>query len=168
MGKGENMKKKQPVIYNFAGNVCRFCRWFYFKSNFSTKPAFAKKAPSHQKVVIAEEFRVVDIRMERYWAASELRVICRIHFPKKTSPQAPVPQLRLGQESGFQIILSAGAGAGSRIIMKDKKNKTRTVIGNTELYIPKIAAYPQASSIFNCFVRPSGQISLVGARRNHN
>jgi hypothetical protein len=59
-------------------------------------------------------------------------------FSKKDEPQTPVPQLRLGQESGFQIILSAGAGAGSRIIMKDEKNTTRTVIGNMELYLPKM------------------------------
>ena len=70
-------------------------------------------------------------------------------FPKIDESQAPVPQLRLGQESGFQIILSAGAHAGSRILMKDKKNKTRTVIGNTELYIPQtqVTHKRQVSSI---------------------
>jgi hypothetical protein len=56
-------------------------------------------------------------------------------FPVIDKSQAPIPQLRLGQEKGFQIILSAGADAGSRITMKDERNKRRTVIGNTKLKV---------------------------------
>jgi hypothetical protein len=86
----------------------------------------------------------------RLFLASLIEIVNLLDiFPKIDESQAPVPQLRLGQGSGFQIILSAGADAGSRIIMKDEKNKTRTVIGNTELYITqtRVTHKRQVSSI---------------------
>jgi len=67
---------------------------------------------------------------------------------EKTS-KASAAQLRMGQETGFQIILSAGEAEGSRIILKDANNKTRTVIGNMQLYIPltQVTHNRQVSSI---------------------
>jgi hypothetical protein len=56
-------------------------------------------------------------------------------FPVIDESLAPVPQLRLGREKGFQIIFSASEAEGSRILMKDNKNNARTIIGNTEFYI---------------------------------
>ena len=55
---------------------------------------------------------------------------------RQQKSEVPATQLHLGRETGFQIILSSGGAGGSRIIMKDEKNKTRTVIGNTEVYMP--------------------------------
>jgi len=139
MGKGENMKNKQPLFIILLAMLAGFAGGFISNQIFQTKPAFAKKAPSHQKVVIAEEFRVVD-KDGRILASFGTPGYLPDTFSKKDEPQTPVPQLRLGQESGFQIILSAGADTGSKIIMKDEKNITRTVIGKTKLYIPQTNA----------------------------
>jgi len=136
-GKGKNMKKKQPLFIILLAALAGFAGGFVSNQIFQTKPAFAKKALSHQKVVIAEEFRVVDKDGKILGSFGTPGYLPDIFF-KKDASQAPVPQLRLGQESGFQVILSAGAGAGSRIIMKDEKNTTRTVIGNMELYLPQM------------------------------
>lgn len=133
------MKKKQPLFIILLATFAGFAGGFISNQIFQTKPAFAEKAPGHQKVVIAEEFRVVD-KDGKILASFGTPGYLLDTFPKIDESQAPVPQLRLGQESGFQIILSAGADAGSRIIMKDEKNKTRTLIGNTELYIPQTRA----------------------------
>jgi len=148
MGKGENMKKKQPLFIILLAALAGFAGGFISNQIFQPKPAFAKKALSHQKVVIAEEFRVVDKDGKILGSFGTPGYLPDI-FSKKDGSQAPVPQLRLGQESGFQIILSAGAGAGSRIIMKDEKNKPRTVIGNNEFYIQqsRLTYKRQVSSI---------------------
>jgi hypothetical protein len=130
------MKKKQPLFIILLATVAGLAGGFISNQIFQTKPAFAKKALSHQKVVIAEEFRVVDKDGKILGSFGTPGYRSDI-FPKIDASQAPVTQLRLGQESGFQIILSAGAAAGSRIIMKDEKNKPRTLIGNTEFRIPQ-------------------------------
>jgi hypothetical protein len=142
------MKKKQPLFIILLATLAGFAGGFISNQIFQTKPAFAKKALSHQKVVIAEEFRVVDKDGKILGSFGTPGYRPDI-FPKKDESQAPTPQLRLGQESGFQIILSAGADAGSKIIMKDKKNKTRIAIGNTEFYIPltRVTHRRQVSSI---------------------
>lgn len=120
------------LLVIFAG----FAGGFISNHIFQTKPAFAQKAPDRQKVVIAEEFRVVD-KDGKILASFGTPGYRSDIFPKIDEPQAPVPQLRLAQESGFQIILSAGPGAGSRIIVKDEENTPRAIIGNTEFYIPQ-------------------------------
>jgi hypothetical protein len=131
------MKKKQPLFIILLAMFAGFAGGLISNQIFQTKPAFAKKALIHQKVVIAEEFRVVDKDGKILGSFGTPGYLSDI-FPKIDPSQAPVPQLRLGQESGFQIILSAGTEVGSRIILKDEKNTTRAVIGNTELYIPQI------------------------------
>ena len=148
MGKGEYMKNKQPLIIILLAAFAGFAGGFISNQIFQTKSAFAEKAPGHQKVVIAEEFRVVD-KDGKILASFGTPGFLPDKFPKIDESQARVPQLRLGRESGFQIILSAGADAGSKIIMKDKKNKTRIAIGNTEFYIPltRVTHRRQVSSI---------------------
>jgi hypothetical protein len=142
------MKKKQPLFIILLATVAGLAGGFISNQIFQTKPAFAIKALSHQKVVIAEEFRVVDKDGKILGSFGTPGYRSDI-FPKIDASQAPVTQLRLGQESGFQIILSAGAEAGSRIIMKDEKNKPRTLIGNTEFHIqqPPLTYKRQVSSI---------------------
>ena len=133
------MNNKQPLFIILLAAFAGFAGGFISNQISQTKSAFAQKAYSHQKVVIAEEFRVVD---------KEGKILASFGTPgylpdkslKIEASQDSVPQLRLGRESGFQIILSAGADTGSKIIMKDKKNTTRTIIGNTKLYIPQTNA----------------------------
>ena len=103
---------------------------------FETRSAFAVKEPKYKKVVIAEEFRVVDKNGRVIGSFGTPGYLFDI-FPVVDDSLAPVPQLRLGHEKGFQIIFSASEAEGSRIVMKDNKNKARTVIGNTEFYIPQ-------------------------------
>jgi hypothetical protein len=57
---GENMKKKQPLFIILLATFAGLAGGFISNQIFQTKSAFAEKKPSHQKVVIAEEFRVVD------------------------------------------------------------------------------------------------------------
>ena len=142
------MKNKQPLLIILLATFAGFAGGFISNQIFQTKSALAQKAPDHQKVVIAEEFRVVDKDGKILGSFGTPGYLSDI-FPQKDTSQAPVPQLRLGQESGFQIILSAGADIGSRIIMKDEKNKPRTVIGNTKFYIPQtqVTHRRQVSSI---------------------
>ena len=133
------MKKKQPLFLILLATFAGFAGGFISNQIFQTKSAFAQKARAHQKVVLAEEFRVVD---------EDGNILASFGSPgylldksaKKETSQASGPQLRLGLESGFQIILSAAADTGSNIIMKDERNTTRTVIGNTEFYIPQTQA----------------------------
>lgn len=128
------MKKKQSLFIIFVAALAGFAGGFISNQIFQTKSAFAEKAPGHRKVVVAEEFRVVD---------KDGKILARLGtpgylpdiFPQIDKSQAAVPQLRLGQESGFQIILAAGEAAGSKIIMKDEKNAARTIIGNTEFQL---------------------------------
>jgi hypothetical protein len=129
------MRTKQPFLIILVAAFAGFAGGLISNQIFQTKSALAQKAPAHQKVVIAEEFRVVDKNGKTLGSFGTPGYLSDI-FPRIATSQAPVPQLRLGQDSGFQIILSAGPDAGSRIIMKDEKNKPRTVIGNTEFYIP--------------------------------
>jgi hypothetical protein len=150
------MKNKQSLFIILLATLAGFAGGLISDQVFQTKPAFAKKALSHRKIVIAEEFRVVDKDGKILGSLGTPGYLLDI-FPKKDESQALTPQLRLGQESGFQIILSAGADAGSRIIMKDEKNKTRTLIGNTELYIPQTrATYRRQVSSIVLFNRQGG------------
>lgn len=128
------MKKKQSLFIILAATLAGFAGGFISNQIFQTKSAFAEKAPNQRKVVIAEEFRVVDQDGKILASLGTPGYLPDI-FPNPDKSQAAVPQLRLGQESGFQIILTAGAAAGSTIMMKDKKNTTRTVIGNTEFHL---------------------------------
>ena len=142
------MKKKQPLFIILLAVLAGFAGGFISNQFFQTQPAFAEKASSHPKVVIAEEFRVVDKDGKTLGSFGTPGYLEDI-FPKIDESQTLVPQLRLGRESGYQIILSAGADAGSSIIMKDQKNITRTVIGNTEFYIrqSRLTFKRQVSSI---------------------
>jgi hypothetical protein len=127
------MKKKQLFIIllaSFAG----FMGGLISNQIIETRPAFAVKEPKYQKVVIAEEFRVVDKDGKIIGSFGTPGYLFDI-FPVIDESLAPVPQLRLGQEKGFQIIFSASEAEGSRIVMKDNKNKARTVIGNTKLKV---------------------------------
>jgi hypothetical protein len=139
MGKGEYMKNKQPLIIILLAAFAGFAGGFISNQIFQTKSAFAEKAPGHQKVVIAGEFRVVD-KDGKILASFGTPGFLPDKSTKIEASQASVPQLRLGRESGFQIILAAGADTGSKIIMQDEKNITRTVIGNMKLYIPQTNA----------------------------
>jgi len=142
------MKKKQPLFIILLASFAGFIGGLISNQIFETQSAFAVKEPGQPKVIIAQEFRVVDTDgkiLGRFGASGDLPDL----FSKKKMSKVPVPQLILGQETGFQIILSASEAEGSRIVMKDKKNKIRTVIGNTELYIPltRVTHRRQASSI---------------------
>ena len=146
--KGKNMKNKQPFVIILLATFAGFAGGFVSNKIFQTKTALAQKASNHQKVVIAEEFRVVDKDGKTLGSFGTPGYLSDVS-PTIDTSEAPVPQLRLGPESGFQIILSVGPNAGSRIIMNDEKNKPRTVIGNTEFYIPltRVTHRRQVSSI---------------------
>ena len=142
------MKNKQQLFIILLASFAGFMGGLISNQIIETRPAFAVKEPNHQKVVIAEEFRVVDIDGKIIGSFGNPGYLIDI-FPKIDESLAPVPQLRLGQEKGFQIIFSASEAEGSRIVMKDNKNKARTVIGNTEFYIPQtqVTHRRQVSSI---------------------
>lgn len=142
------MKNKQPLFIILLAAFAGFAGGFISSQIFQTKPAFAEKGLSHQKVVTAEEFRVIDQDGKILGCFGTPGYLPDI-FPKKDASQAAVPQLRLGRETGFQIILSAGGDAGSKIIMKDKKNITRVAIGNMEFHIrqTQVTHRRQVSSI---------------------
>lgn len=129
------MKRKQQLAVIVMAVFSGFIGGLASNQFFQTPPAFAEKGFFSQKVVTAEEFRVVDQDgkiVGRFGASEDLSDSSSSEKNSKPSPA----QLRLGQENSFQIILSAGAAAGSRITLKDAKNKERTVIGNMQLYIP--------------------------------
>jgi hypothetical protein len=133
------MKNNHLLLIILLATFGGFAGGFISNQIFQTKPAFAQKTPSHQKVVIAEEFRIVNKDGKILGSFGTPSYVSDM-LPKTDASQASVAQLRLGQESGFQIIISAGPDVGSRIVMKDKKNKPRTVIGNTKFHIPQTNA----------------------------
>ncbi len=128
------MKNKSSLFIILVAIFAGFAGGFISNQIFQTKSAFAVKAPDHKKIVIAEEFRVVD-KAGTVLGSFGTPDYLPHKSPEMDKSQASAPQLRLGQEFGFQIILSANADTGARITMKDKKNKTRTVIGNTEFHL---------------------------------
>jgi hypothetical protein len=142
------MKRKQQlavvVIAAFAG----FIGGLTSNQIVQTPSAFAEKGFVNQKVVVAEEFQVVDKDgkiVGRFGTSGDLP---DLSSGEKNS-KASAAQLHLGRETDFQVILSAGEAAGSRIILKDASNKTRTVIGNMQLYnsMTRITHIRQVSSI---------------------
>jgi hypothetical protein len=141
------MKTKPQVLIIFLASLAGFIGGLISHHVFETRPAFAVKETQHRKVVMAEEFRVVD---------KDGKIIGSFGTPdlqdaSSASDERPAPaaQLRLGRKKGFQIILSAGETNGSRIVMKDQKGITRTAIGNTEFYMPmrKVTHKSQVASI---------------------
>lgn len=142
------MKNKPQLFIILLASFAGFIGGMISNQIFETRPAFAVKEPKYQKVVMAEEFRVVDKDGKILGSFGTPGYLLDI-FPVIDASLAAVPQLRLGREKGFQIIFSAGEVEGSRIVMKDNKNKVRTVIGNTELYIPltRVTHKRQVSSI---------------------
>ena len=128
------MKTKQQLFIILLASFAGFVGGLISNQIIETRPAFAVKEPKYQKVVIAEEFRVVDKDGKIIGSLGTPGYLLDI-FPIIDESQAPVPQLRLGQEKGSQIILSAGADAGSRITMKDERNRRRTVIGNMKFKV---------------------------------
>lgn len=150
------MKRKKQLKMILMAAFAGFIGGLASNQIAQPQSAIAEKSFVNQKVVIAEEFRVVD---------QDGKIVGRFgtsgDFPALSSGEknskAAAAQLRLGQETGFQIILSAGEAEGSRIILKDAKNQTRTVIGNMQLYIPltRITHNLQVSSIV--LLDPSGR-----------
>ena len=142
------MKTKPQLLIILLASFAGFMGGFISHHIFETRPAFAVKAPQYQKVVMAEEFRVIDKDgniLGSFGTPGYLKEANPTTDEKLTS----VPQLRLGQKKGFQIILSAGDANGSRIVMTDKNSTTRTVIGNTEFWLPmkKVTHNTQVASI---------------------
>jgi hypothetical protein len=130
------MKTKQSVAIVFLAAFAGFVGGLISNQIFEPRPALAQKESAPSKIVSAQEFRVVDTDgriLGRFGVFGDLPDL----GSKQQISKAPAAQLRLGQETGFQIILSSGDAAGSRIVMKDEKNKTRMVIGNTEFYMPQ-------------------------------
>ena len=142
------MKTKPQLFIILLATLAGFMGGLISNHIFETRPAFAVKEPKYQKVVMAEEFRVVDKDGKILGSFGTPGYLLDV-FPAINESLAPVPQLRLGRETGFQIIFSANEAEGSRIVMKDNKNKARTVIGNTEFYIPqtRVTHRRQVSSI---------------------
>ena len=128
------MKTKSQVFIILLASLAGFIGGLISHHVFETRPAFAVKETQHQKVVMAEEFRVVDKdgKILGSFGTTDLQ------DASSASDERPAPaaQLRLGQRKGFQIILSAGETDGSRIVMTDKNSTTRTVIGNTQFFLP--------------------------------
>jgi hypothetical protein len=146
--RGGHMKNQQRLGIILLASFAGFVGGFISNHTFQSSSAFAEKQPLHQKVVIAEEFRLVDKDGTIFGSFGTCGQSGYLSS-KNENANPSVPQLRLGQENGFQIILSAAGAQGSRIILKDNNNKVRTVIGNMELYIPltRITHNRQASSI---------------------
>ena len=142
------MKTKPQLFIILLATLAGFMGGLISNHIFETRSAFAVKGTHYQKVIMAEEFRVVD---------KDGKILGRFGIPDyrsdanpaKDEKLAPVPQLALGQKKGFQIILSAGDANGSRIVMTDKSGTTRTAIGNTEFFLPmrKITHNSQVASI---------------------
>jgi len=128
------MKTKPQLYIILLATLAGFMGGLISNHIFETRPAFAVKEPKYQKVVTAEEFRVVD-KDGKMLGSFGIPGYLQDEHPVTEKRPAPVPQLRLGQKKGFQIILSAGEADGSRIVMKDKNSTTRTAIGNTKFYI---------------------------------
>jgi hypothetical protein len=129
------MKSKQQLTVILMAAVAGFIGGLISNQIVQSQAAFAEKGFAPQKVVVAEEFQVVDQDgkiVGRFGTSGDLPDLSA----SKTISNASAPQLRLGQDTGFQIILTAGETGGSRIILKDANNKPRTVIGNMQLYIP--------------------------------
>jgi hypothetical protein len=136
IGKGEHMKTKPQLFIILLASLAGFMGGLISNQIIDTRPAFAVKEPKYQKVVVAEEFRVVDKDGKIIGSFGTPGYLFDV-FPVIDESLAPVPQLRLGQEKGFQIIFSANEAEGTRIVMKDNKKIARTIIGNTEFYIPQ-------------------------------
>ena len=141
------MKTKPQVFIILLAALAGFMGGLISHHVFETRPAFAVKKIQHQKVVMAEKFRVVDKdgNILGSFGTPDLQDTSSASNERPAS----VAQLRLGQKKGFQIILSAGEANGSRIVMTDQKGITRTAIGNTEFWLPmrKITHKSQVASI---------------------
>jgi hypothetical protein len=148
LGKGEYMKRKQPFTVILIAAFAGFIGGLTSNQIVQRPSAFAEKGFVNQKVVIAEEFQVVNQDGKIVGRFGTSNDPPDLSSDEKIS-KASVAQLHLGQETGFQIILSAGEAEGSRIILKDAGNKTRTVIGNMQLYITqtRVTHNRQVSSI---------------------
>ena len=150
------MKTKPQLFIILLAALAGFTGGLVSHQILETRPAFAVKAPQYQKVVMAEEFRVVDEEGKILGSFGTPNSVQNSNAAddKKTGL---VPQLRLGQKKGFQIILSAGVAGGSSIIMTDKNSTVRTVIGNTQFWLPmkKVTHKTQVASIvlFDQFAR---------------
>jgi hypothetical protein len=130
------MRRKQQLRAILMAGLAGFMGGMASNQLVRIHPAFADKGAANRKVVIAEEFQVVDPDGQIVGRFGTFSDPPDIPVGLKTSKTAAM-QLRLGQEPGFQIILSAGAADGARIILKDAGHKTRAVIGNTQLYVPQ-------------------------------
>lgn len=130
------MKNKPQFLIILLAAAAGFVGGLISNQIIATRPALAVKNTQYQKVVIAEEFRVVDKDGKIIGSFGAPRYLFDV-FPVIDASLAPIPQLRLGREEGFQIIFSASEAEGTRIVMKDNKNKARTIIGNTEFLIPQ-------------------------------
>lgn len=150
------MKIKPQLFIILMASLAGFMGGLVSHYIFATRSAFAVKAPQYQKVVMAEEFRVVDKEGKILGSFGTPSNVQDANAANDEKP-APFPQLRLGQQPGFQIILSAGEAGGSSIIMTDKNSTVRTVIGNTQFWLPmkKVTHKTQVASIvlFDQFAR---------------
>ena len=133
--KGEHMKTKPQFFIILLAAFAGFIGGLISHHIFETRPAFAVKETQYQKVVIAEEFRVVD-KDKKILGSFGIPGYLQDGNSVVDERSAPVSQLSLGQQTGFQIVLSAGEAGGSRIVMKDKNSTIRTTIGNTEFFLP--------------------------------
>lgn len=142
------MKIKPQLFIILMASLAGFMGGLVSHHIFETRPAFAVKAPQYQKVVVAEEFRVVDKEGKILGSFGTPSNVQDANAANDEKP-APFAQLRLGQQPGFQIILSADEASGSSIIMTDKKSTVRTVIGNTQFFLPmkKVTHKTQVASI---------------------
>ena len=114
------MKKKQQWMVVLMAALAGFIGGLASNQIVQTPYAFADKNFSNQKVVTAEEFQVVDHDGKIVGRFGTFADLPELSTSEKTS-NASASQLRLGKETGFQIILSAGKAEGSRIILKDAK-----------------------------------------------
>ena len=129
------MKTKQNVAIVLLATLAGFMGGLISNQIFEPRSALAQKQSSAPNIVSAQEFRLVDSD-GRIWGCFGVFGDLPDAGSRQQKSEVPATQLHLGRETGFQIILSSGGAGGSRIIMKDEKNKTRTVIGNTEVYMP--------------------------------
>jgi hypothetical protein len=140
------MSLNQKIAIILLATFSGFIGGFISNELFSTKPAFAKKEPKHQKVIIAEEFRLVDkkgiLRARLGFDPASQQTELGLSSPKDDSSTAPQILLSAGSSGGFlridggtphdifayRAILSAHEGQA-----KLRIGRTVIPLGNIEL-----------------------------------
>jgi hypothetical protein len=99
------MNLNQKFVIVLLATFSGFIGGFISNELFSTKSAFAKKEPKHQKVIIAEEYRLVDkrgiLRARLGFDPTFQQTELGLSSPKVDPSTAPQILLSVGSSGGF-------------------------------------------------------------------